>query len=209
MAEMSKPQLIKQVEEFVKKSITQHDGGHDWYHLDRVRNMALHLQSAENKGDRFIVEIAALLHDIDDNKFSKSEFPETEEKITSFLKSLDIEDGIINEVVFINKNISFSKGLKPKNISPEFMIVQDADRLDAIGAIGIARAFNYGGFRNNPIYDPEGSSPSTIKHFYDKLLKLKELMNTDTGRKLAFERHEFLEIFLIQFFKECEFEKNY
>jgi uncharacterized protein len=208
MTEMNKIQLIGQVEEFAKRSITQHDGGHDWWHLNRVRNLALYLHSSEGSGDPLIIELSALLHDIDDKKFNKSESPKTEEKIESLLKSLDVEDIIIEEVIFINKHISFSKGTNPEKITDEFMIVQDADRLDAIGAIGIARAFNYGGFRNNIIYDPEGYNPSTIGHFYDKLLKLKELMNTNTGKKLAFERHEFLEIFLKQFFKEYEFEMN-
>jgi uncharacterized protein len=208
MKEMNKLLLIKQVEEFAKKSVAHYDGGHDWWHLHRVRNLALHLRSAEDSGDPFIVEISALLHDIDDKKFNKSESPKTEEKITSFLKSIGIEDVIIKEVIFINKNISFSKGARPVKASHEFKIVQDADRLDAIGAIGIARAFNYGGFRNNLIFDPEGHSPSTIGHFSDKLLRLRDMMNTSTGKQVASYRHDFLEIFLKQFLKEWEFGKK-
>jgi uncharacterized protein len=208
MQEMNKQQIITQVEEFAKRCITQHDGGHDWWHLDRVRKTALYLQSSEGSGDPLIIEISALLHDIDDKKFREGESMKTEEKIGFFLKSLNIENNIINEVIYINKNISFSAGTKPVNFSKEFDIVQDADRLDAIGAIGIARAFNYGGFRNNVIYDPEVNSSSTIGHFYDKLLKLRELMNTTTGKQLAYERHDFLELFLNQFFKEWEFRKR-
>ena len=205
---MNKIQLTGQVEEFAKRCITQHDGGHDWWHLNRVRNLALYIHSSEGSGDPLTIEISALLHDIDDKKFNRSESPGTEEKISSLLKSLGVEDIIINEVIFINKNISFSRGANPRKITNEFMIVQDADRLDAIGAIGIARAFNYGGFKNNIIYDPEGQNPSTVGHFYDKLLKLKGLMNTQTGIRLASERHDFLEIFLKQFFKEYEFTTN-
>jgi uncharacterized protein len=205
LEEMNDLHLIRQVEEFAVKCITQYDSGHDWWHLNRVRNLALYLLSSEGSGDPLIIEVSALLHDIDDSKFINNELLKTEEKITLFLKSLKIKDKIINEVIFINKNISFSKGAKPENASHEFMIVQDADRLDAIGAIGIARAFNYGGFKNNLIYDPRDHSSSTIGHFYDKLLKVGELMNTATAKKLAAERHRFLELFLKQFLKEWEF----
>jgi uncharacterized protein len=201
---MNKIQVIRQVEEFAKKHSADYDAGHDWWHLHRVRNLALYLMAAEGAGDPLIIEISALLHDIDDEKFSELEFPETEKKIGSFLKNLEVEGRIISEVLFINKNISFSNGIVPEKSSVEFRVVQDADRLDAIGAIGIARAFNYGGFRNNSIYDPEGDSPSTIRHFYDKLLKLTGLMNTTSAKELAAKRHEFLELFLKQFYWEWE-----
>jgi uncharacterized protein len=146
-----------------------------------------------------------LLHDIDDKKIRNGSVSCAEEKISSLLKDINLDEHIIKEVVFINKNISFSSKIQPVCKSTEFIIVQDADRLDAIGAIGVARAFNYGGFINNPVYDPSGQSLSTVGHFYDKLLKLKGLLNTETGRKLANERHEFLEIFLRQFYSEWEF----
>jgi uncharacterized protein len=201
---MNKLLLIRQIEEFAKKYAADYDAGHDWWHLHRVRNLALYLRSAEDSGDPFIIEISALLHDLDDKKFSESEFPGTEEKIGSFLRSLEVEERIISEVLFINKNISFSNVIKPEKSSIEFRIVQDADRLDAIGAIGIARAFNYGGFMNNSIYDPENGSPSTIRHFYDKLLKLTELLNTTTAKEIAVKRHEFLELYLKQFYGEWE-----
>jgi uncharacterized protein len=201
---MNKTNVISRVEGFARQSIVSYDSGHDWWHLQRVRGLALHLQKVEG-GDPLLIEIAALLHDVDDTKFDGKMDLNTGDRITRLLKEIDIEDKIINEVIFINKNISFSKGAKPQNISPEFMIVQDADRLDAIGAIGVARAFNYGGFRNNPIYDPSGERATTVGHFYDKLLKLKELMNTNEGRKLADERHKYLESFLKEFFSEWTF----
>ena len=203
---MNENLIIKGIEDFVKESTKEFDSGHDWWHLHRVRNLALHLQKAENSGNRFIIEISALLHDIDDKKFRKSEGPGANAIISGLLNNFGVGDNIIQEVVQINKYISFSSGAKTEIRSPEFLIVQDADRLDAIGAIGIARAFNYGGFRNNAIYIPEndgdGISPSTISHFYDKLLLLRDMMNTDTARKLAEKRHLFLEKFLDEFYNE-------
>jgi uncharacterized protein len=202
---MNKVNVIRMVEEYSKGSVSHFDGGHDWWHLNRVRNIALKIQSAEGSGNRFLIEISALLHDIDDKKFRNGSTSSAEEKISSLLKDLDLDQQVIKEVVFINSNISFSSKTQPASKSIELMIVQDADRLDAIGAIGVARAFNYGGFINNPVFDPSGNSPSTIGHFYDKLLKLKGLINTETGRRLANERHEYLEAFLRQFYIEWEF----
>jgi uncharacterized protein len=203
---MNSNDIIKEIEDFAKSGSKEFDSGHDWWHLDRVRNLALHLQTAENTGDRFLIEVSALLHDIDDRKFRKGDGPGAELIISDLLQRCGIDDNIVNEVVMINKYISFSSDAKIEVRSPEFLIVQDADRLDAIGAIGIARAFNYGGFRNNAIYIPGkngyGLSPSTIAHFYDKLLLLRDMMNTATGRKLAEERHLFLEKFLDQFYRE-------
>jgi uncharacterized protein len=203
---MKLTQVLKAVEDFAKKSTGEFDSGHDWWHLHRVRNLSLYLQKEENKGDRFIIEISALLHDIDDKKFRKSGNPGAEEIITDLLNQFGVKESTIHKVVHINKYISFSSVAELEKKSPELSIVQDADRLDAIGAIGIARAFNYGGFRNNAIYIPEGHrqvpTPSTIAHFYDKLLLLSGMMNTSAGRKLAKERHKFLEKYLEQFYKE-------
>lgn len=195
---------MKQVEDFARMHLGNHDGGHDWWHLERVRNNAFEIMEAEGKGDPVIVEIAALLHDTGDSKFRRKDDPDIEELLGAFLTRLGLGKDAVSEVIFINRNLSFSKGTKPEASSDEFMIVQDADRLDAIGAIGIARAFNYGGFVNNPIFDPLGSAPSTIGHFYDKLLRLKDLMNTESARAIALERHNFLELFLEQFFYEWE-----
>jgi uncharacterized protein len=196
---------IKQIEDFARKNLGIHDGGHDWWHLERVRNNAFQIMEAEGSGDPVIIEIAALFHDIGDSKFKKEDAEDTAELLHRFLTGLELDERVIEQVIFINRNLSFSKGKKPEKMSVEFMIVQDADRLDAIGAIGIARAFNYGGFVNNPIFDPNGTNHSTISHFYDKLLKLIDLMNTETGRKLAEERHRFLELYLEQFYHEWEF----
>ena len=171
---MNKTDVINAVEEFAVKSIKEFDSGHDWWHLSRVRNLALFIQQSENKGNRFVIELSALLHDIDDKKFRKTGGAGAEQIITDLLKKYSVEKEVIKEVVRINKFISFSSPQKTAIKSFEFQIVQDADRLDAIGAIGIARAFNYGGFRNNPIYIPDlegqGLKASTIAHFYDKLL---------------------------------------
>jgi Predicted HD superfamily hydrolase len=197
---------------FIKERLAEYDSGHDWWHIARVRDMALHIHEAEKKGNKTVIELAALLHDIGDSKFKKQGDPEPGAVISEFLKGLDVDDDQIIEVVRINRFISFSSPEKNDKMSDEFMIVQDADRLDAIGAIGIARAFSYGGFRNNAIYIPDeissGSSKSTIGHFNDKLLKLKDMMNTLTGRKIAEERHKILEMFLEQFYKEWNFPRT-
>jgi uncharacterized protein len=200
--------LISMTEKFVRKNLEGYDSGHDWHHIDRVRKLALYIGSREGTGNRFIIELSALLHDTGDKKFRKQEESSTGDHISGFLKGQGVEDKIIDEIIRINRYISFSSVEKLSDKSVEFMIVQDADRLDAIGAIGVARAFNYGGFRNNPIYDPDLRTASTIGHFYDKLLKLSDLMNTTTGRSLAEERHLFLEKFLEQFFKEWESGNN-
>lgn len=210
---MNENQVINRIEDFSKKSTQGFDSGHDWWHLNRVRNLALYLQQAENTGDRIIIEISALLHDIDDKKFRTTVGPGADAIISELLMELKVGEKIIHEVIRINKYISFSSGAKNEISSPEFLIVQDADRLDAIGAIGIARAFNYGGFRNNAIYIPENdglvNNSSTIGHFYDKLLLLRDMMNTSTARELASERHEILEQFLENFYHEWDFTKKH
>jgi len=186
------------------------DSGHDWYHIERVRRLAVYINTQENLCDPFTLEIAVLLHDTADSKFNKDDQDKGYKILMEFMEKAGLSD-IIDQVINSIKNVSFSNK-KPhgdKN-DPLLMVLQDADRLDAIGAIGIARAFNYGGFRNNPIYIPDdntgSSTPSTIGHFYDKLLKLKDLMNTETGRRLAAEKHLFLENYLDQFYTEWEFE---
>lgn len=203
---------VELAEKFVREHLSGTDSGHDWWHIARVRDMAVHIHEAENKGKRTIIEMGALLHDIGDSKFRKQGDPDPGAVISLFLKSLDIDNEQIVEVVMINRFISFSSREKNNKMSDEFMIVQDADRLDAIGAIGIARAFSYGGFRNNAIYIPgdisSGNSKSTIGHFHDKLLKLKDMMNTPTGYRIAEERHKILERFLEQFYKEWNFTYN-
>jgi len=207
-----KKEITAAVEEFVKEAVKKHDTGHGWSHIERVVRLALHIQECEGKGDRFIIELAALLHDIGDHKFSAHDGPA---EIRKLLGGLEVDREIIEEVVTINENISFSKGTSMVEKSIEMQIVQDADRLDAMGAVGIARAFNYGGFKGREIYDPaegyshppnlgagQSKSSSTIYHFYEKLLTLRDLMNTPTGRKLAQERHDFMVRYLEQFFSE-------
>lgn len=207
--EMDRKLLISKVEDFVKESIKEYDRGHDWYHIERVRNLSLAIATDENVEYNLTIELAALLHDTGDSKFRKTGDRDAGEIITDLLLKLEVEKDIINDVVIVNKYISFSSKEKQSKKSDVLKIVQDADRIDAIGAIGIARAFSYGGFRNNPIYIPDeksdSTSKSTIGHFHDKLLKLKDLMNTSTGSRIAEERHKFLEKFLEQFFTEWDF----
>lgn len=208
----SEEEIIKEVSDFVREAMQKHDSGHGWSHIERVVRMALHIHDCEGRGDRLTVELGALLHDVGDHKFAAHDGPS---EIRRLLGSLGADASIIDEVVNINENISFSKGRNDMVKSDELQIVQDADRLDAIGAIGIARAFGYGGFKGREIYDPRAGyagppglasssshSASTVHHFYDKLLMLRELMNTATGRKLADERHDFMVKYLEQFFRE-------
>jgi uncharacterized protein len=206
---MNETEVLIRVEDFARSSTIEFDSGHDWWHLQRVRNLALYLQKSENKGDRFIIELSALLHDVGDSKFKKADEPGADKIITDLLKDFGLAENIIQEVISINKHISFSSKKSPENRSVEFEIVQDADRLDAIGAIGIARAFNYGGFKNNAIFIPENGKsskrPSTILHFYEKLLLLKDMMNTSTAAVLALERHSILKEFLENFYEEWYF----
>jgi uncharacterized protein len=203
---------------FVKEVHSGAEGGHDWYHIVRVWEMARYLHRQEEKGDRLTIELASLLHDISDPKFNGGD----EEKGSLLAYNFLIKNGLERErtehIQTIIKHVSFKGGIPQDHVhSIEFQIVQDADRLDAIGAIGIARAFNYGGFKNRPIYDPtlppqeyedsdayRKSRAPTINHFYEKLLKLKELMNTATGKKIAEERHAYMLQFLERFYQECD-----
>jgi uncharacterized protein len=206
---MNRDETIGIIEEFVKQNLKDYDSGHDWWHIERVRRLAQFINNIETGADPFTLEVAALLHDSADSKFAGDDIESGYAKIGDLLDETGLS-GIKQNVIEVIRNVSFSKKESSGNLSDQvLLILQDADRLDAIGAIGVARAFNYGGFRDNPIYLPdektEGRSKSTIGHFYDKLLKLKDMMNTVTGRKIAEERHLYLEKFLEQFFKEWEF----
>lgn len=217
---MQEEEIIAKTVSFVKKELEGAEGGHDWWHIERVWKNAK-LISRREKANNFIVESGALLHDIADAKFHDGDENIGPQKARLFLESLSVKDDIIEHVENITKNISFKGGnFKSSFHSKELQIVQDADRLDAIGAIGIARAFNYGGFKNREIYNPsikpdmqmdkqayKESNAPTINHFYEKLLLLKERMNTQTGRQLAEDRHRFMEIYLDQFYKEWEGER--
>ena len=201
--------------EFVKETLENAEGGHDWFHIERVWKTARHI-AEEEQADIHVVELAALLHDIADSKFHNGDESVGPRIARNFLESKKLPDEIVEHVVMIIENISFKGGNHVMNFSSkELLVVQDADRLDAIGAIGIARAFNYGGFKNRALYDPsippdlnmdkeayKKSSAPTINHFYEKLLQLKDRMNTSTGKRIAEERHRFMELYLEQFYKE-------
>ena len=202
----------------MQSELARDASGHDFWHILRVKNMAMRLAKAEG-ADLFIVEIAALLHDIADRKLNKGDEIAGLKKVEAFLTSVIAEDTTIKSTLSIIENYSYTSHLKNKNItlSLEGQIVQDADRLDAIGAIGIARAFAYGGHAGRAMYDPTippqknisvkkyTATPSpTINHFYEKLLLLKDLMNTKTAKKIAEERHRYMEEYLKQFYKEWE-----
>lgn len=206
---MNKEEQIQRTEEFVRENLKLYDSGHDWYHIDRVRRLAKFINSKEKLTDPFTLDIAVLLHDTADSKFNGGDSNSGYKIIEDFLISVGLDE-IKDQVIMTIMNVSYSNKNAPKGLKdPLLQVLQDADRLDAIGAIGIARAFNYGGFRNNPIYVPADLSgkyaSSTIGHFYDKLLKLKDLMNTTTGSRLAEERHYILEKFLADFYTEWEF----
>ena len=209
--------LIENTISFVKKELQNAEGGHDWFHIERVYKNALNISKEENC-DETIVALGALLHDIADSKFHYGDETVGPRVAREFLESQNASEEIIVHVIKIIENISFKGGnFERKFSSIELDIVQDADRLDAIGAIGIARCFNYGGFKNRPLYNPEipvnmnmskeeykNSVSPTINHFYEKLLLLKDKMNTKSGKKIAEERHNYMEGFLEQFFAECD-----
>jgi len=208
-------QIIDATIEFVKQELQNAEGGHDWFHIERVWKNAKRIATVEPV-DIFIVELAALLHDIADSKFNNGDENVGPVKAAQFLEGLSVEKEVVVHVENILRNISFKGGnFKVTFNSPELQVVQDADRLDALGAIGIARAFNYGGFKNRELYNPaiapnlsmtkeqyKNSSAPTINHFYEKLLLLKDLMNTAAGKELAVQRHQFMMGFLEQFYSE-------
>ena len=213
---MNKEQIILNTIDFVKETLEGAEGGHDWFHIERVYKNAL-LISENEKVDRFTVQLGALLHDIADAKFYNGDESIGPKKAREFLKKQYVDDDIIIHIENIILFISYKSSLdtSKKFTSPELDVIQDADRLDAIGAIGIARCFNYGGFKNRSLYDPaiepnlemtkeqyKKSTAPTINHFYEKLLLLKDKMNTKTGQLLAKERHSYMEGFLQQFYEE-------
>jgi len=206
---------ISNTVEFVKEKLEGAEAGHDWYHIERVWKLSKKIAESENC-NHDVVELSALLHDIADPKFHNGDETLALKISREFLESQQVSEDIIEQVLFIIKNISFkNRGEAPSDLPIELQIVQDADRIDAIGAIGIGRTFNFGGFKNNPMYDPEippslnmskeeykKSNGTTINHFYEKLLLLKDLMNTEKGREIAQQRHDFMLTFLDQFYKE-------
>ena len=215
---MKDPELVEETIAFVKETLADAEGGHDWFHTQRVFQNAI-LIAKEEEVDVLIVSLGALLHDIADAKFHDGDETVGPKLAEAFLTSLKVRKKTIAHVIKIIQNISFKNSLEKrpgrKFNSKELQVVQDADRLDALGAIGIARAFNYGGFKNRKLYDPDipprpglgkeaykKSNAPTINHFYEKLLLLKDGMHTNTGKHLAQERHQFILDYLQQFYKE-------
>ncbi len=204
---------------FVKEKLEGAEAGHDWFHIERVWKLSKKIAEKEG-GNLEVIELSALLHDIADPKFHNGDETLALKISKNFLEEIHVEGELIEQVLFVIKNISFkNREEAPENPPLELQIVQDADRLDAIGAIGIARTFNFGGFKNNLMYHPEikpnlgmnkeeykKSNGTTINHFYEKLLLLKDLMNTETAKKIASERHDFMLQFLDEFYKEWNVE---
>lgn len=210
---MDKERVLEKTRQFVQAQLEGEGSGHDWWHIVRVCNNALDIADQTSDTDRFIVELGALLHDIADHKFGYTDEDRTT-IISGLLGELDVSAEIIEAVVYIANHISFKSGTNKHQLSTiEARIVQDADRLDAIGAIGVARTFAFGGHVNRPMYSPtldketaegihRGSEGDTIRHFYDKLLLLKGLMNTEIGAQKAQRRHDIMEEFLHNFYAE-------
>jgi len=224
---MDKEEIIRKTESLVREILSKDSTGHDWWHIHRVRNLALKI-AREERADVFMVELLALLHDLGDYKFFQGDQKAGEKRIRELLSSLEISPVLINQIIEMTSRISFMHTLPQKDkrgevegssnhreISKELKAVIDADRLDAIGAIGIARAFTYGGYYHRPIYDPalkpnkkitqeeyKTRTAPSLNHFYEKLLKIKDMMYTPLGKKMAKRRHRFLNLFLKQFFRE-------
>lgn len=204
---------------FVKEKLEGTEAGHDWFHIERVWKLSKKIAEKEG-GNLEVIELSALLHDIADPKFHNGDETLALKISQNFLEEIQVDAELIEQVLFVIKNISFkNRAEAPENPPLELQIVQDADRLDAIGAIGIARTFNFGGFKNNLMYHPEikpnlgmnkeeykKSNGTTINHFYEKLLLLKDLMNTEKAKRIASERHDFMLQFLDEFYKEWNVE---
>jgi uncharacterized protein len=213
---MDKEQIIDSTKVFVKEALKGVEGGHDYFHIERVYKNAI-LIAKNEKVDDFVVALGALLHDIADSKFYEGDETVGPKKARYFLESKNVSEAVIIHIENIIKNISFKGGnFKQEFNSLELDVIQDADRLDAIGAIGIARCFNYGGFKNRELYNPDippklnmtkeeykNSTAPTLNHFYEKLLLLKDKFNTNRGKELAKQRHEFMEDFVTKFLDEC------
>lgn len=215
---MTNVEIIKQTEAYVHNELSGEASGHDWWHIYRVTKLAKTIASVEG-ADVFICEMAALLHDIADEKLNESQEAGLQ-KVESWLQRIEVDDGTMKHIMEIIASMSFKGGGQPPMKTLEGQVVQDADRLDALGAIGIARTFAFGGAKGNIMYDPsikprrdmskeeyQKRDNTAINHFYEKLLKLKDLMNTPYGKQLAEDRHQYMEQFLDQFYKEWEGER--
>jgi uncharacterized protein len=215
---MTNNSIIEATKNYVRATLKDAEGGHDWFHTLRVYHNAILISKGE-KVDALVVALGALLHDIADSKFHDGDDTIGPKMAREFLFKHNVDSFVIEQVIKIIENISFNKSLEEgeKFNSPELDVVQDADRLDAIGAIGIARCFNYGGFKNRALFDPsikpnmsmtkeeyKTSTAPTINHFYEKLLLLSDKMNTKTGKRIAKQRHQFMEQYLDQFYAEWD-----
>lgn len=221
MTNVNKKRIISKVKNYIRKNFKDEPTGHDWWHTFRVWQMAKKIARKEG-GNLFIIELAALLHDIADWKFYNGDLKAGSKKADNLLNELGVNEKIIKHVCHIIDNVSFKgAGVKNRIKTKEGKIVQDADRLDVIGAIGIARTFAYGGHKGREIYNPEikpklhksfkeykNAKSTSLNHFYEKLLLLKDRLNTKTAKRIARERHKFLESYLKQFFKEWKVEIN-
>lgn len=214
---MQEQEIVTKTIDFVKQTLAGAEAGHDWFHIERVYKTALTINESE-AADTLVVSLAALLHDIADSKFNNGDEEIGPRIAGAFMESLGLPPEIILHVKQIILNMSYKASLGTVTFhSKELEVVQDADRLDAIGAIGIARAFTYGGFKNRVLYDPavppvehmskeayKNTTAPTINHFYEKLLRLKDLMRTAQGKAMAQQRHDFMLQYLNQFYQEWE-----
>ena len=217
---MEEKEIVKKVEKYIKEQSYNESSGHDWWHIKRVYNLALKINEKEN-ADKFTIEMIALLHDIFDKKFSNGDIRENLIKLLDGMGILkEIDEKKIENILFSIEHLSFNGGFNNVKISEEGQIVQDADRIDAIGAIGIARVFAYNGKKGNPIYDPDVGiieikteeeyrtlKRHAINHFYEKLLKVKDTMNTDEGRSIAIKRTDYMNEYLKEFYDEWDGKK--
>ncbi|MEX2416439.1 MAG: HD domain-containing protein [Paenibacillaceae bacterium] len=212
---MNTEEIITAAEVFVRSKLAHDFSGHDWWHIKRVRNNAVTIARKEN-ADLFLCELTALLHDVTDEKLVCDEL-QAEQQLKEWLEAQKLPSTLIDQVLEIISTMSFKGGSRPPMTTLEGRIVQDADRLDAIGAVGISRVFAYSGARGRPVHDPtmkpreamtkeeyRSGHDTAINHFYEKLLKLKQLMNTEYGRQMAEQRHTFMEQYLEQFYGEWD-----
>jgi len=199
---MNEMKILSLTKDYIRKTFLDEGTGHDYFHIERVVVNAKKIVEKEN-ANAFLVELAAWVHDVGDYKLHGG-IDKSEELIREFLTFIEVDEKTINKVIEIVSQVSFSKGNKPTSIEAE--IVQDADRLDAIGAVGIARCFAYGGSTGSVLYNPENKTKnsSSIQHFYDKLFTLKDLINTKTAKVIAEERHQYMENFIQEFYREVE-----
>ena len=214
----NKKHQIVMTDKFAKSFHQNEASGHDWFHIDRVRNIALKISEIEG-GDIFKIELTALLHDVADHKLNNGNEKLGLKKVDDFLMSINVEHSLKESILYDIANLSYKGAqVEQKELSLEGKIVQDADRIDAIGAIGVARTFTYGGNKNRMMYDPacepemhanfnnyKNNTAPTINHFYEKLLLLKDRLNTEFAKEIAEERHQFMETFLEQFYREWNF----